>query len=522
MPIEPPAVPYPPTVAKVTDPGFADLVAKATGRTLSATRFGVLGADGLYLPNCEPVRVPLPSSVDDVPALMAAYRLKTLWVHQEALAPMGLPSTHEERIAQYMAMLSEEERTHRPGAQSPMPHPWTAPREGSPITGGIAPEGLATWTTLKLGTEKTSPRLIISIPEYDKRFDKTTDARGGFRGAPRPEVLLDVLMVYLTSTVHGSQDQPKVVPYYLSPNKTGEDFAGGRGRDDVLCQAVREGAVPPAIGNMVPAMVPQQWDREPTTQEREAKFLHRYDKNAAWLGAFKVKLGIGEPVHGSEGTAYDKAHAGYWRVAQVPKRGLEGLPEFAFRECPEGGVWVTTPNMELLLEVYPSWQPRILESWHWTTSKSALERMYERLRVSRNRIVVSAKDGRPGAKWAKQVNGKIYQSFRGYLGRIGGPQTDLATGEDYKADIYFRPDWAHMILSHATANVYRNLKTFAQEGRRPLSAYVDAVTYPSDIADPLSAKPNAMVRASRRRARCSSSAIRRYGGPRGWAGGQAS
>ncbi|MFF7013232.1 DUF927 domain-containing protein [Streptomyces fimicarius] len=499
MPTQAPAVVFPAarmyeTGDKRLDTPWLLLEAKAKGRTLSALNFGVLGNGVLHLPNHEPIPVPLPASADEVPALMTAYGLKTLWVHQEALEPMGLPATAEERIAQYMAALPEDERKHRPGAQSPLPHAWTTPGAGSPITGGIAPQGLATWMTLKVGAGAAVSRLTVSIPAYDTRLDKTAaSGRGGFGGAPTPAVMLDALMVYLLSTLHGPAEAPKVIPYYLSPNKTGEDFAGGRDRDDVLCEAVRDKAVPPAIGNTVPVMVPQQWHREPTAQEREAGYLHRYDKNAAWLGAFKVKVGIGEPVHGGEGTTYDKAFAGYWRVAEVPGRGLPGLPELAFRECEEGGFWVTTPNMELLLEIYPQWEPRVLESWHWPVSKSALEGMYERLRVSRNRIVVASRNGHPGAKWAKQINGKIYQSFRGYLGRIAGPQTDHATGQDYRQDIYYRPDWAHMILCLATANVYRNLKKFAQEGHLPLSAYVDAVTYPSNVADPMAAKPSTMT-----------------------------
>ncbi|MGW6151515.1 hypothetical protein ACWFN4_30040, partial [Bacillus mycoides] len=409
---------------------------------------------------------------------------------QEALAPMGLPVSAEERVSQYMALHPEE--PHRPGAQTPMSHPWTTVGAGSPVKGGIAPEGLATWMTLKLGTEQKSPRLTVSIPEYDKRLGKTTTTGpGGFGGAPTPAVMLDALMVYLLSTVHGPADQPAVVPYYMSPNKTGEDFAGGRGRTDVLCRTVRRGEIAPAATTKH-TLVNQQWSRTPDLSEGE--LLHRFDKNAAWLGAFKTKLGIGEPVHQENGRPFDKALVGYWRIAKTPGPGISGLPEFVFRPASEGGFWLTTPDMILLADIYPTWEPEVLESWHWEHSKSALEGMYDKLRESRNRIIAAAKDGRPGAKWAKQVNGKIYQSFRGYLDRGAGPQKDHVTGGDYEADIYYRPDWAHMILSHATANVYRNLKKFAEDdGRLPVSVYVDAVTYASNQLDPMAAKPASML-----------------------------
>lgn len=502
MPTTPPAIVYPPAGERVTDEVWASLAERATGRTGSALRVGVLGAGGqLLLPNAEPVTVPVPKHVDDVPALLAAYGLKTLWVHDSAMQEMGLP-THEDR----RNLGAEQERTAQgkgeddpvraPGALTPVAHPWAIPGDGSPIA-RVAPEGLTAWMTLVLeekgGQER---RLTVSLPAYETRFDKSKQpGRGGFGGAPTPEALLDALMVYLLSTVHGTRERPKVVPYYLSPNRTGEDYAGGRGRDDVACQAIRDRAVPPALGiRLCPLLVPQQWHRDLTEQEQAAGWVHRYDKSAAWLAAFgPTKLGIGEPVHGDAGTVYSKAAAGYWRVAEVPGHGADGLPPLHFAEVPEGGFWLTTPSVELLRELYPDWLPRVVESWHWPTSKAALSGMYKLLSTSRSRILAAAEEGRDGARWAKQVNGRIYQSFRGYLGRASGPQPDFATGGDYSADIYYRPDWAHMLISHATANLYRNLAKFAREdGRYPLSVYVDAVTYASDHEDAEQGRPPSM------------------------------
>ncbi|WP_143667118.1 DUF927 domain-containing protein [Streptomyces sp. FBKL.4005] len=506
-PTPPPRIAFPEAAEPVTDRTFASLAARATGRTLSATRFGVLGDGVLHLPNREPVKVAMPGSVDDVPALMAAYGLKTVWIHADALAPLGLPTYEERRelgAAQERAAkgLGADEPVKTPGSMTPVAHPWAAPGVGSPVL-AVAPEGLTAWMTLKLADTASGSdrRLSVAIPAYEGRFDKAKQpGRGGFGGAPTPEVLLDALMAWTLSTLHGTQERPKVIPYYLSPNRTGEDFAGGRGRDDVLCRAVRDKAVPPALGvRLCPLMVPQQWHRDPSEAERAASWLHRYDKTAAWLAAYgPTKLGIGEPTHGGEGTPYNRAMAGFWRVADVPGTGLVGLPELHFRETEEGGYWLTTPSVELLRELYPDWLPKVLESWHWETSKAALSGMYKLMSTSRNRIVAAAEEGRPGAKWAKQVNGRIYQSFRGYLARAAGPQSDFTTGGDYQQDLYYRPDWAAMLISHATANMYRNLMRFAREdGRYPLSVYVDAVTFASDSADPMAAKPASMVIGNR-------------------------
>ncbi|MGW1379554.1 DUF927 domain-containing protein [Streptomyces sp. NPDC002446] len=500
-PTNPPRIVFPEADERVTDRSFASLAARATGRTLSATRFGVLGNGVLHLPNCEPVKVPVPGSVDDVPALVAAYGLKTLWVHQEALEAMGLPTFEERRelgMAQERAAkgLPEDQTMKPPGAMNPVAHRWVIPSAGSPVA-EVFPAGLTAWMTLKLADDTArDSRVIVAVPAYEHRFDKAKQpGRGGWGGAETPEVLLDALMVYLLSTLHGTQASPKVVPYYQGPNQTGEDFAGGKGKTEFLCRAVRDAAVPPAAQGlrMVPLMVPQQWHREATETERAANWLHRYDKTAAWLGAYgPTKLGIGEPTHGGEGTAFDKGLAGYWRVADVPGTGLPGLPEFQFREMPEGGYWLPTPSVELLMDVYREWTPKVLESWHWETSRAALSGMYKLMSTSRNRIVAAIEDGRPGAKWAKQVHGRIYQSFRGYLSRKEH-KTDHATGGDFTKDVYFRPDWAHMLIAHATANLYRGLKKFAeQDGRRPMSVYVDAATYASNEGDPMAAKPASM------------------------------
>ncbi|MEU9523698.1 DUF927 domain-containing protein [Streptomyces sp. NPDC048224] len=500
-PTHPPKVVFPEAEERVTDRSFAALSARATGRTLAATRFGVLGAGVLHLPNRAPVPVPMPRSVDDVPALVAAYGLKTLWVHESALEEMGLP-TFEERRALGVAQtrrergLSKDEPVTSPGPMNPVAHAWVVPGEGSPVA-AVAPAGLTAWMTLTLADETAATRRpILAVPAWESRFDKAKQpGRGGWGGAADPETLLDALMVYLLSTLHGTQERPKVVPYYMGPNHTGEDFAGGRGRTDVLCRAVRDGAVPPAAQGLrlAPLMVPQQWHRDLSEQERAAGWLHRFDKTAAWLAAYgPTKLGVGEPTHGGEGTAYNRSMAGYWRLADVPGSGIEGLPALQFREVEEGGFWLPTPSVELLRELYPEWTPRVLESWHWEQSKAALSGMYKLMASSRTRIVSAMDAGRPGAKWAKQVHGRIYQSFRGYLGRKDH-QTDHATGGDYEHDVFFRPDWAHMLIAQATANLYRNLVRFAREdGRLPVSVYVDAATYVSDAADPMDAKPASM------------------------------
>ncbi|MFD3736424.1 hypothetical protein, partial [Streptomyces sp. NPDC058632] len=173
------------------DVPFLKLAMKAKGRTQTALDFGVLGNGYVYLPNHEPIPAALPENVDQVPELMRLHGLKTLWVHEEAATALGLP-TYEDRVADLVAYK---------GPQGPMPHPWVQPRPGAPVE--VKGEGLSSWVTLKA---EGGRRLSLAFPLYDDRFDRSDEpARGGWGGAPTPQVLLDALMVYLLATRHGSE-----------------------------------------------------------------------------------------------------------------------------------------------------------------------------------------------------------------------------------------------------------------------------------------------------------------------------
>lgn len=494
-----PFVPYPEPVPAVTDQEWADLEARGSSvwRTRDALRLGVLGADGLYLPNCQPVRgVRRPTSVNDVPELMAAYGLKTLYLHNDMLDALELPAFNPRKEG---------------GPQAPAACEWGVP--GDAITKMQPESGVSCWMTL------TTPegRLNVAIPAYESRFDKLgLPGRGGFGGAESAAVMLDALMIYLLSTEHGPSDRPRVVPFYLGPNKTAEDFAGGLDRDDVVSPMVRamakkedhqgdgparfqrwSGPLAEPLG--APTMVAPQWARVPNLAEEQETYLHKFDRVAAWLPAFNsVVLGIGDPTHYPQGREYDRLKAGAWRIASVPggiDRGVfEGLPPLTFRPAAEGGFWLFNPDVDLLVELFPDWAPsmEIVEAYVWETSKRALTGMYEKLLRMRRYVMRCQGEGRPGARWVKGIHGRLYQSFRGYLGR-NDPRFDHETGDVYERDIYWRPDWAKAIMALANANTFRALHKYAvQDGRFPLSLYVDAATYTSDHADPAQAKPTAM------------------------------
>ncbi|WP_424712456.1 DUF927 domain-containing protein [Kitasatospora acidiphila] len=487
--------PYPAPVAKVTDPEWAKLSGWATS-------VGVLGAGLLHLPNCEPVPVVMPGSVDAVPGLMAAYGLRTLYLHAEALAVLGLPADRQARAALAGAQAQEADADGQPveqgkrarraivGPQEPVEHAWATPGLDSPVR-EAQPAGLVAWSVLVL---QDGSRVNVAVPAYDARIRSGVEL-GGLGGAPDPATMLDALMVHTLSTAYGSAESPKVTPYYRSPNKTAVAVAkAGRIADeDVLCEAIRRSQVPPALRGVVPTIVKGAWHRDLTEEERGRAWAHKFDKSAAWLGAYSaVRLGIGEPVHAERGRAFDKTVPGYWRVAEVPGAGDPSLPPLQYGQAPEGGFWLRTPGLELLTQdVYPGWEPEVLEAWWWPEQKRALNAMYTRLHTSRTRILAAIEEGRPGGKWAKQINGQLYKSFRGYLERKN-PLLDFETGDLYSGDVFWRPDWAQHLLDLAVANTYRNLLAFQADGATPMSLYVDAITIASDQEDPELARPASM------------------------------
>lgn len=318
-------------------------------------------------------------------------------------------------------------------------------------------------------------------------------------------------MIWTLSTMHttGRPARTKAFRYYRSPNRTGEDMAGGKGERraaEVLCQAIRNKQVPPAAsGRIVPKLAPRSWSRDLTSEERQRGWLHQYDKTAAWLAAYSgVKCGIGEPEHAAEGIAFETKFAGYWRVASLPGFGLGGLPRLEFNNDPEldgyvpgAGHWLRTGGMDLLREIYPEWTPEVVEAWYWPDTRRALSGMYGHLKDSRNFIVDAIEAGRPGAIWAKHLNGRIYQSFWGHLQRVAGPKSDHETGGNYDRDIYWRPDWSGELVELACANTYRNMIGFKESGHLPITVTVDAITIASDEPDPILAKPTLMTIGNR-------------------------
>lgn len=432
-----------------------------------AFRTGSLDVDGLRLRNgAAVVPAELPDNIAGMVALMDAHELRTVYVTARAAKAMGL----------------ERPLSAKGGPDAGYPHPWAVAPEGSGLS--VDPDGVAPWMTVR--RDGAHSRTIV-FPGWETRTGMRRGRVTGFGGAEDGAALLDAVTLFAEATGFD---------YYRSPNKTAEGIVKAHSTYDATCHAVRAGEVPPL--DVFELAVDTAWDRALTPAEDALSTVHRYDRNAAWLHAWSTPLGVGEPerwtAKDGEALTYDRDAVGWWRASEAPT-GLDPLlPAIEFTAAAEGGVWISTPTMELLREIAPEWRPELVEAYVWPETHRALDSTCRVLREARRTILAAAAAGRPGARYAKAVHGSLYKSFTGYLARTAGPRKDRATGEAWAGDTLWRPDWRFLIIETANANLYRQLRGLAlTSDRYPLSVSTDAVTYASDNPDPIEGRPAGMA-----------------------------
>ncbi|MQS18224.1 DUF927 domain-containing protein [Streptomyces kaniharaensis] len=247
----------PALVREVTEPRWDELV---DGK-FSAAKVGVLAGTGLHLPNMRPVPVPMPGSVEETYALMAAYDVCTLYVHASAIGAMGLPAYD---ITVYGELVAPHE------------HPWATPVAGG-VVERVEPAGLSFWMTAIPGDGE---RRHISIPAYDP-----SRLEDSFGSAVDGAQLLEAVMLFLLSS-RGKGKRPKVERYYRNVNMTAMGYAGMTA-DLARCEAIRLETIPQfTAGQRLKPILHLGWNRRMEPPERDMKWLHRYDKTAAWLSAW--------------------------------------------------------------------------------------------------------------------------------------------------------------------------------------------------------------------------------------------
>lgn len=207
-------------------------------------------------------------------------------------------------------------------------------------------------------------------------------------------------------------------------------------------------------------------------QEPTFGWLHAYDKNGAYLAACSsVELGLGELEHVEWRSPFAPFNArlpGYWRPAGSSH-------------------WLPTPMAARFAEEQDA--PAFAEAYVWGRHGRALTHWYERLRDAR--YALQGHDERP----YRLALGAVKESYTIAIGWLCGywfnpddPRYRPESGGH--ASAHYRPDWRHMIIATARANM---LRTLSRMDPRPVACHIDAVYIVSDCPSAYNALPHALT-----------------------------
>jgi hypothetical protein len=156
---------------------------------------------------------------------------------------------------------------------------------------------------------------------------------------------------------------------------------------------------------------------------------------------------------------FDKKLPSYWlaRIAGAEER------------------WACTPTVAWALERGQA--VTITEAYVWTQHSRAMETWYERLRTARTALYA---DTTPAGRLALGALKYTYAlTISGF---------NSAWHKEKRSPLY-RPDWRHLVIAQANANLSRALHKMDMAGYTPVAVHKDAVYLVSDEPDPVVACP---------------------------------
>jgi len=306
------------------------------------------------------------------------------------------------------------------------------------------PTALTPWLDLRRKGEAGSGVSIV-FPLYDEHAVWGLDTDGA--------TLLTALLAYAGSVG---------MPYYRSPGRTGIDLLqnlGKRGADSKREYPERL----PAPAGQADTVSELSWLRTLSPAERGKAYFHSYDKNAQWLSAAGVVelglSGIEERRDPAGKLPFDKKLPGYWlaRIAGAEER------------------WACTPTVAWAMERGQA--VSITEAQVWTQHSRVMETWYERLRTARTALYA---DTTPAGRLALGALKYTYAlTISGF---------NSAWHKEKRSPLY-RPDWRHLVIAQANANLSRALHKMDMAGYTPVAVHKDAVYLVSDEPDPVVACP---------------------------------
>ena len=228
--------------------------------------------------------------------------------------------------------------------------------------------------------------------------------------------------------------------------------------------------------------------REFTGVEKQAKYIHAFDKKAAFLQAVGIPLGLGE-YRRWEGPIEIELPLdnlpGLWLVRSMSY--LNAREDFAapgFRGAEVFPQWVATPTLQLLAKL--GLLTEIKEAYVATEAHKLFPTYQSRIRraiaEAESEMAVAASDDDErfeAARMMKRFIKAIYVKGIGYL------HADFAKGE-----WFHRPDWWSTIVAEASARIFRDaMDVYVGAGALPVAVYIDCLYYVSNERDPYKAFP---------------------------------
>lgn len=216
----------------------------------------------------------------------------------------------------------------------------------------------------------------------------------------------------------------------------------------------------------------------------EYRYVHAYDKNAAYLGATaSLPVGAGQFEHLAG--IYDDSTCslpGYFKIIAHPVPVPNAIPALSPARSVDNTRWVTTPTLAYLKELAGAY-PQILDAYVWTDHHQPLTAWYRTLRDARKalRLPNAAVPAQAQQMALAAVKG-CYSSFlAGYL---------CSTTWDRSNDVLYRPDIRHMVIAKARCTLHKTVRRAQEDGAVVLGiSGIDTVYLLSNQRDPVLAKP---------------------------------
>lgn len=184
---------------------------------------------------------------------------------------------------------------------------------------------------------------------------------------------------------------------------------------------------------------PLSWCRAPAGDELGARWGVALDLNLAWPAvAGSLELPVGAPEH-RDAPNVDAALPGVWLI-EPPRWEVAELPApWDGARVREGLAWVTTPTMERAHEL----GVEAIEAWVWPEHRRYLRAWYELLRDARAELL---EEGGPALAAVKAIG-------RQGLGRLNSRSRSKAL----EADELYQPLWWWSVIAEQRCRLQRRL-----------------------------------------------------------------